>query len=108
MIRNEAERIDGGKLLRDYHLLAIDGKPFFRQLRKKSRPYLRRNYREGLVTLLKFTSVTGYIGVLDLTKVFDEIRMASYEIITPLMFVTLAYFFFIMLICFLLRDRKTR
>ena len=105
MLRNEAELIDNRELLRNYHLLQIDGKTFFRRLRKKSGHLLRRDFRERLVTLLKFTSVTGYIGVMDMTKVFDTIRMESYEIVLPLIVTTAVYFILIHLICFLLRDR---
>ena len=104
MLRQEAELIDNRSLLREYHLLSIDGKEFFRKLRKKSGHLLRRDYREKLITLLKFTSVVGFIGVVDMTKAFDQLRTQSFEIMIPLLFTALVYFILIRLICLVLRD----
>lgn len=105
MIRNQAYAFENKDLTRDYHLLAIDGKTFFRKFRKHSGHILRRDYRERLVTLLKFTSVTGYIAVNDMSRVFETIRTESFEVVLPLLFTTIVYFVIIRLILLLFRDR---
>ena len=44
-----------------------------------------------LITLLKETSISGYIGLLDLTKGSDIIRSVTYEALLPLGMVALIY-----------------
>ena len=48
------------------------------------------------ITLLKETSVCGYIGMMDLTKGGDIIRSATYDAFLPLISVTLIY---LVLVC---------
>lgn len=45
------------------------------------------------VSLLKGTSIVGYISVIDLTKASDMIRNSSFEAFIPLLVVSLVYFF---------------
>ena len=49
-------------------------------------------YRGELVTLLKGTSIVGYISILDLTKMSDIIRSRTYEAFFPLIATALIYF----------------
>ena len=49
-------------------------------------------YRGELVTLLKGTSIVGYISILDLTKMSDIIRSRTYEAFFPLLATALIYF----------------
>lgn len=44
------------------------------------------------ISLLKGTSIVGYISIVDLTKASDLIRNASFEAFFPLIFVTIVYF----------------
>ena len=44
------------------------------------------------ISLLKGTSIVGYISIVDLTKASDLIRNASFEAFFPLIFVTIIYF----------------
>jgi polar amino acid transport system substrate-binding protein len=44
-----------------------------------------------LITLLKETSISGYIGLIDLTKGSDIIRSVTYEAMLPLFMVALIY-----------------
>lgn len=44
------------------------------------------------ISLLKGTSIVGYISIVDLTKASDLIRNASFEAFFPLIFVTVIYF----------------
>ena len=49
-------------------------------------------YRGELVSLLKGTSIVGYISILDLTKMSDIIRSRTYEAFFPLLATALIYF----------------
>ncbi|SDY17726.1 amine acid ABC transporter, permease protein, 3-TM region, His/Glu/Gln/Arg/opine family [Lachnobacterium bovis DSM 14045] len=51
-----------------------------------------------LITLLKETSISGYIGLIDLTKGSDIIRSVTYDAIMPLGVVALIYLFIVMLL----------
>ena len=44
------------------------------------------------ISLLKGTSIVGYISIVDLTKASDLIRNSSFEAFFPLIFVTIIYF----------------
>lgn len=46
-----------------------------------------------LITLLKETSIAGYIGIVDLTKGSDIIRSITYDAILPLTTVAMVYGF---------------
>ena len=43
------------------------------------------------ITLLKETSVAGYIGIMDLTKASDIIASRTYEYFVPLIIVAIIY-----------------
>ena len=49
-------------------------------------------YRGEIISLLKSTSVVGYIAVQDLTKMSDIIRSRTYEAFFPLIATALIYF----------------
>ena len=49
-----------------------------------------------LITLLKETSISGYIGLIDLTKGSDIIRSITYEAMMPLGVVALVYLFLVL------------
>ena len=44
------------------------------------------------MTLIKETSVVGYIAVLDLTKISDLVRSRTYEAFFPLILTAIMYF----------------
>jgi polar amino acid transport system substrate-binding protein len=50
-------------------------------------------YKGELITMLKMTSIVGYIAVQDLTKMSDIIRSRTYEAFFPLIATALIYFF---------------
>ena len=50
------------------------------------------------ITLLKETSISGYIGLMDLTKGGDIIRSNTYEAFLPLIAVAIIYLAFVMLL----------
>ena len=49
-----------------------------------------------LITLLKETSISGYIGLVDLTKGSDIIRSITYDAMLPLSIVALIYLMLVM------------
>ena len=52
------------------------------------------------ISLLKETSISGYIGLMDLTKGGDIIRSNTYEAFLPLIAVALIYLVLVMLLSF--------
>ena len=52
----------------------------------------------GVISLLKETSISGYIGLMDLTKGGDIIRSNTYEAFLPLIAVAIIYLAFVMLL----------
>lgn len=53
------------------------------------------------ITLLKETSVAGYVAVVDLTRAGDQIRNATYSAFVPLIVVALVYLAIVMLFTWL-------
>lgn len=59
-------------------------------------------YKNESVSLIKSTSIAGYISVMELTKVSDIIRNRTYEAFFPLIFTALIYFIICYAFCKLL------
>jgi len=49
-------------------------------------------FKNECITLLKSTSIVGFISIIDLTKASDLIRSASFEAFFPLITITIFYF----------------
>ena len=49
-------------------------------------------YKNEVVTLIKLTSIAGYISIMDLTKASDIIRNRTYEAFFPLIITAIIYF----------------
>jgi len=60
------------------------------------------------ISLLKETSIAGYIGLQDLTKGGDIIRSITYEPLLPLLAVALIYLFIVMLLSALVSKLERR
>ena len=60
-------------------------------------------YKNEFVSLVKITSIVGYIAVSDLTRAGDIIRSRTFEAFFPLIIVTIIYFLIIWLLTLLLR-----
>ncbi len=56
------------------------------------------------ITLLKGTSIVGYISIIDLTKASDLIRSTSFEAFFPLLTITLLYFILASLLTYILNS----
>jgi len=65
------------------------------QALKRALPHFKRE----VVSLIKNTSVVGYIAIQDLTRASDMIRSRTFEALFPLFFVTVLYFILAWLIC---------
>lgn len=61
-----------------------------------------------IITLLKETSVAGFIGTMDLTKAADIIKSQTYEALTPLLLVAAIYLVIVMLMTWSLRQLEGR
>ncbi len=59
--------------------------------------YIIPVYKNETVSLIKLTSIAGYISIMDLTKASDIIRNRTYEAFFPLILIALIYF----LICYI-------
>ncbi len=59
-------------------------------------------YKNESVSLIKSTSIAGYISVIELTKATDIIRNRTYEAFFPLIFTALIYFIICYAFCKLL------
>jgi len=60
------------------------------------------------ITLLKETSVAGYIGVMDLTKAGDIIRSQTYDALVPLVGIAAIYFTMVMILTWLVGKLERR
>lgn len=60
----------------------------FPQALKKGLPL----FEGECVTLLKSTSIVGYIAIMDLTRASDLIRSRTFDALIPLLIITIAYF----------------
>lgn len=62
------------------------------------------------ISLLKETSISGYIGLVDLTKAGDIIRSSTYEAYIPLLTIAVIYFVIVMFltVCISQLERRLR
>jgi polar amino acid transport system substrate-binding protein len=65
-------------------------------------------YRGEFISLVKMTSIVGYIGVQDLTKAGDIIRSRTFEAFFPLLMVATIYFLIIWVLGLALDDLDRR
>lgn len=57
-----------------------------------------------MITLLKETSVAGYVALSDITRVGDQIRSNTYEAFFPLITVGVIYFILVLILTFFLKK----
>ncbi len=69
-----------------------DSQSFFKILLPQAARHFLPIYRNDIVTLIKESSVVGYIAVLDLTKISDLVRSRTYEAFFPLIATAVIYF----------------
>lgn len=77
-------------------------KTFFQFVLPQFMPRALPVYRNEFISLVKATSIVGYIGTFDLTRAGDVIRSRTFEAFFPLILVTAVYFLIIWLLTLLL------
>lgn len=84
--------VDNGQLEAAYALGYSRNLTFFRIILPQAMKMFLPSYSGEIVSLIKATSVVGYIAVNDLTKMGDIIRGNTYEAFFPLIAVAVIYF----------------
>ena len=92
MLRVGYNAIGKGQLEASTALGYSDHQSFFKILLPQAAHHFLPIYKNEVVTLIKETSVVGYIAVLDLTKISDLVRSRTYEAFFPLILTAIMYF----------------
>ena len=92
MLRVGCNAIGRGQLEASTALGYSESQSFFRIILPQAAQHFLPIYRNEVVTLIKETSVVGYIAVLDLTKISDLVRSRTYEAFFPLIVTAIMYF----------------
>ena len=79
-----------------------DSQSFFRIILPQAAQHFLPLYTNNVISLLKETSVVGYIAAMDLTKMGDLVRSRTYEAFFSLIAVTIIYFVLEGILLFLL------
>lgn len=86
------QSIDKGQREAALALGYTENQAFFRFIFPQAMVHFLPVYRGELVSLLKTTSIVGYIAIQDLTKMSDIIRSRTYEAFFPLLSTAVIYF----------------
>ena len=114
IMKSGIDSIDAGQTEAALALGFTEGQTFFRFIYPQAAVHFLPVYRGEMISLLKSTSVVGYIAIQDLTKMSDIIRSRTYEAFFPLIATALIYFLLAWIITMALRlllkliDPKTR
>lgn len=92
MLRVGCNAIGKGQLEASTALGYSNSQSFFKIILPQAAGHFLPIYRNDVVTLIKETSVVGYIAVLDLTKISDLVRSRTYEAFFPLIVTAIMYF----------------
>ena len=92
MLRVGCNAIGRGQFEASTALGYTEHQSFFRIILPQAAQHFLPIYRNEVVTLIKETSVVGYIAVLDLTKISDLVRSRTYEAFFPLIVTAIMYF----------------
>ena len=92
MLRVGCNAIGKGQTEASRALGYSESQSFFRIILPQAAQHFLPIYRNDVVTLIKETSVVGYIAVLDLTKISDLVRSRTYEAFFPLIVTAIMYF----------------
>ena len=84
--------IEKGQYEAAYALGCSRKKTFFKIILPQALPHVLPPYQGEIVSLIKATSIVGYIAVQDLTKMGDIVRSRTYEAFFPLIAITVIYF----------------
>ena len=92
VMRSGIESIDGGQREAALALGYTENQAFFKFIFPQAAVRFLPVYRGEIISLLKGTSIVGYIAIQDLTKMSDIIRSRTYEAFFPLIATAVIYF----------------
>lgn len=92
MLDNGINTIDKGQTEGALALGYTDNKTLFKFVLPQALKIIMPSYKNDVVSLIKTTSIVGYITVQDLTRVSDIIRSRTYEAFFPLFVSAVVYF----------------
>ena len=92
VMRSGIESIDGGQIEAALALGYTENQAFFKFIFPQAAVRFLPVYRGEIISLLKGTSIVGYIAIQDLTKMSDIIRSRTYEAFFPLIATAVIYF----------------
>ena len=109
MIRTGIDSVDRGQTEAALALGYTRSAAFFKIVMPQAAIRFLPVYKGEFISLVKMTSVVGYIAVQDLTKVSDIIRSRTYEAFFPLIATAVIYFTISWLLTLLLKfiEKKT-
>ena len=79
MLKSGEGAVDKGQAEAAYALGYSNAGAFFRIILPQMLPHILPSYKGEIVSLIKATSVVGYIAVQDLTRMGDIVRSRTYE-----------------------------
>ena len=103
IMRSGIQSIDGGQREAALALGYSENAAFFRFIFPQAVKRFSPVYIQEIISLLKGTSVVGYIAIQDLTKMSDIIRSRTYEAFFPLIVTAVIYFILAWLASMLLK-----
>ena len=103
IMRSGIESIDGGQREAALALGYSESQAFFRFIFPQAAGRFMPVYNQEIVSLLKGTSIVGYIAIQDLTKMGDIIRSRTYEAFFPLIVTAVIYFILAWILSLLLK-----
>ena len=102
ILRSGIESIDGGQREAALALGYSENQAFFKFIFPQASVRQIPVYRGEIISLLKNTSIVGYIAIQDLTKMSDIIRSRTYEAFFPLIATAIIYFILAWIIALIL------
>ncbi len=116
MFRTGIDGVDIGQTEAAYAIGFTRSQTFFKIILPQAALHFLPVYKGEFISLVKMTSIVGYIAVQDLTKMSDIIRSRTYEAFFPLIATAIIYFILTALLTGLLKvieikvepDRKNR
>lgn len=92
MMRTGIEAVDRGQMEAALSLGYTKPRAFFRIVFPQAARHFLPVFQGEFISMVKMTSVVGYIAILDLTKASDIIRSRTYEAFFPLVTTAIIYF----------------
>ena len=103
IMRSGIESIDAGQREAALALGYSENQAFFRFIFPQAAVHFLPVYNGEIISLLKGTSIVGYIAIQDLTKMGDIIRSRTYEAFFPLIATAIIYFILAWMISLILK-----